>query len=350
MEDTHSREILHDAERIGKRIKRAREKKGVSIEELSASLHISEKVLAAIEEGRHVEGIAPVFMRGFIRSYAQHVEAWDEDLEQQMRQDQELQEVPVKPLFQRSPFPKRKNKRVRNVLVFFILGAAGYLIYALFYFSPPSPESVSEMIPADSKHKLNEPDKTSINTETSITETSPDQKETIPEVTTEPEMPVQNPSPAELPEPEAAGKLTDAEPLNGGEEDTDPFPSSKPEAVLEAEGEPTLDEPAEFAAAVEKKLPDVLEDHLPPPVVSSMKLVISATDRTWISIALDGGPYRDVQFEAGESYEWETNNQFLLTLGNSAAVHLMLDGRELEFDRSRSLLTDWGIRTDSRIE
>ncbi|MCH2293973.1 MAG: DUF4115 domain-containing protein, partial [SAR324 cluster bacterium] len=67
---------------------------------------------------------------------------------------------------------------------------------------------------------------------------------------------------------------------------------------------------------------------------------------TWMSIALDGDKYLDVQFDAGESYIWEAKESFRLTLGNTAVMYMMLDGREIEFDRSKSLLEDWVIHSN----
>ena len=64
-----------------------------------------------------------------------------------------------------------------------------------------------------------------------------------------------------------------------------------------------------------------------------MELLISATERTWMSIALDGDEYLDVQFDAGESYIWEAKESF-----DDPGQHrcdVMLDGKEIEFDRSK---------------
>ncbi len=64
-----------------------------------------------------------------------------------------------------------------------------------------------------------------------------------------------------------------------------------------------------------------------------------------MSIALDDDEYLDVQFDAGESHIWEAKESFKLTLGNTAVMYMMLDGREIEFDRSKNLLEDWVIHS-----
>ena len=41
-----------------------------------------------------------------------------------------------------------------------------------------------------------------------------------------------------------------------------------------------------------------------------------------------------------------SEESFRLTLGNTAVMYMMLDGREIEFDRSKSLLEDWVIHSN----
>ena len=77
-----------------------------------------------------------------------------------------------------------------------------------------------------------------------------------------------------------------------------------------------------------------------------MQLIISSTERAWFTILMDDREIMDVMLDAGESYELEANERFVVTLGNTAALHLMFDGREIEFDRSKSLLTDWVIEAN----
>ena len=61
---------------------------------------------------------------------------------------------------------------------------------------------------------------------------------------------------------------------------------------------------------------------------------------------MDGEASLALQFDAGESYIWEAKESFRLTLGNTDVMYMMLDGREIEFDRSKSLLEDWVIHSN----
>lgn len=56
---------------LGRRLKLAREQKGISIQEVGLSLKINPRVIAGIEEGDRELLPAKTFLRGFVKSYAQ---------------------------------------------------------------------------------------------------------------------------------------------------------------------------------------------------------------------------------------------------------------------------------------
>ena len=98
-----------DLGQIGYQIRSEREKNGWSIADVSASLRINEKILKAIEEGRSEEGIAPVFMRGFIRSYLRHLKLWDDSIDTPLQNAPELKQKAIKPVFQKTYVPKESH-------------------------------------------------------------------------------------------------------------------------------------------------------------------------------------------------------------------------------------------------
>ncbi len=109
VEDLMTESSLTDLSQIGYRIRSEREKNGWSISEVSAYLRINEKILKAIEEGRTEEGIAPVFMRGFIRSYLRYLKLWDDSMDTPLQNTPELKQNAIKPVFQKSRVPKESN-------------------------------------------------------------------------------------------------------------------------------------------------------------------------------------------------------------------------------------------------
>ena len=77
--------------------------------------------------------------------------------------------------------------------------------------------------------------------------------------------------------------------------------------------------------------------------VEPLVLEVEASEDTWISIAVDKKETKDVRLEADIIQQWEAKKQYLLTLGNTHAVRVLLNGREIETNRAHQLLTDWVI-------
>ncbi len=84
-------------EEIGRTLREAREAKGLSLEEVQADTKIRRKYLQALEDGREDEFPAEVYLRGFLRSYANYlgldglalVEEYRRTREEQMDEQEE---------------------------------------------------------------------------------------------------------------------------------------------------------------------------------------------------------------------------------------------------------------------
>ena len=84
--------------------------------------------------------------------------------------------------------------------------------------------------------------------------------------------------------------------------------------------------------------PEVEQDYLEP-----LTLEVEASEGTWISISVDRNEAKDIRLGTDEIYQWEAKKEYLLTLGNTHAVRILLNGREIETNRTHQLLTDWVI-------
>ena len=84
--------------------------------------------------------------------------------------------------------------------------------------------------------------------------------------------------------------------------------------------------------------PEVEQDFLEP-----LTLEVEASEGTWISISVDGNEAKDIRLSTDEIHQWEAKKEYLLTLGNTHAVRILLNGREIETNRTHQLLTDWVI-------
>src|SRR5262249_57323755 len=64
---------MQDGPRLGALLRKCRESKGASLDDLSRATRIARRYLVAIEEDRLRDLPAPVFVRGFLRSYCASV-------------------------------------------------------------------------------------------------------------------------------------------------------------------------------------------------------------------------------------------------------------------------------------
>ena len=85
--------------------------------------------------------------------------------------------------------------------------------------------------------------------------------------------------------------------------------------------------------------PEVNQNLLDPPLT----LEVEASEGTWISISVDGNESKDIRLNTDEIYQWEAKKEYQLTLGNTNAVRILLNGREIETNRTHQLLIDWLI-------
>ncbi len=73
MADTPGSAASPELEAIGRRLRAAREVRGVTLEAVEAGTHIRKRYLEAIEAGRARDIPGDVFLKGFLRSYADHL-------------------------------------------------------------------------------------------------------------------------------------------------------------------------------------------------------------------------------------------------------------------------------------
>ena len=67
-------------ESLGSYLRRAREEKNVSVEQVAYATRISLKMLRALEEDDHTALPAPTFVRGYLQAYAKYVRIDTQDL------------------------------------------------------------------------------------------------------------------------------------------------------------------------------------------------------------------------------------------------------------------------------
>jgi len=275
---------------LGQQIREARITRNLSLESVSGHLHIPVKTLQSIEDGCEGNLLPPVFLRGLVRSYCLFLGLENTGIidktDRLLKSDDENKQLNLKSL--RPVYENRESKPIGIILTVLVLIVGGFFVYSFYFLQTPfSFNGDNETI-----------------TEPLVVEVEPIIK------------PVQKSTPAIQ------------------------------ESVSPAEPSPEIPEVSTEITLVEKKQTENIQIIKPVAVQNSVEplvLEVEASEDTWISIAVDKKETKDVRLEADKIQQWEAKKQYLLTLGNTHAVRVLLNGREIETNRAHQLLTDWVI-------
>jgi len=274
---------------LGQQIREARITNNLSLESVSGHLHIPVKTLQSIEDGCEGNLLPPVFLRGLVRSYCLFLGLENTGIidktDRLLKSDDENEQLNLKSL--RPVYENRESKPIGIILTVLVLIVGGFFVYSFYFLQTPF----------------------SFNGD----------NETI----TEP-------------------MVVEVEPI------IEPVQKSTPaiqEFVSLAEPSPEIPEVSTEITLVEKKTENtqIIQPVALQNTVEPLVLEVEASEDTWISIAVDKKETKDVQLEADKIQQWEAKKQYLLTLGNTHAVRVLLNGREIETNRAHQLLTDWVI-------
>ena len=294
---------------ICQKIREARISKQLSLESISGHLHISVRILEAIEDGNPNNGPTPVFFRGMVRTYCQFLELDKTGLIEKIDNllkiadpDGKLNTIKITQgsvRWRPNNFSRNDSHPIRNAITILIILLGGYLFYSLYFVQEPF------FLAEDNA-------------------TNPQQSAVEGEVATEPEQNVV----AKIQETAVAADST--------QEIAD-----KPEVQKEVQEEST-----EVATVDEKQVETTkksIEQVIIQAPVEPLTLEVEASEGTWVSISVDGNDIEDYRIEADEIQQWEAKEKYLLTLGNTQVVRVLLNGREIETNRTNQLLTDWVV-------
>ena len=274
---------------LGQQIREARITNNLSLESVSGHLHIPVKTLQSIEDGCEGNLLPPVFLRGLVRSYCLFLGLENTGIidktDRLLKSDDENKQLNLKSL--RPVYENRESKPIGIILTVLVLIVGGFFVYSFYFLQTPfSFNGDNETI-----------------TEPLVVEVEPIIK------------PVQKSTPAIQ------------------------------ESVSPAEPSPEIPEVSTEITLVEKKTESIqiIKPVAVQNTVEPLVLEVEASEDTWISIAVDKKETKDVRLEADNIQQWEAKKQYLLTLGNTHAVRVLLNGREIETNRVNQLLTDWVI-------
>jgi cytoskeletal protein RodZ len=274
---------------LGQQIREARITNNLSLESVSGHLHIPVKTLQSIEDGCEGNLLPPVFLRGLVRSYCLFLELENTGIidktNRLLKSDDENKQLNLKSL--RPVYENRESKPIGIILTVLVLIVGGFFLYSFYFLQTPysfsgDNETITEPLVVEVEPIIKPVQKSTPTIQESVSPAEPSPE--IPEVSTE---------------------------ITLVEKKTESIQTIKPVAVQNT--------------------------------VEPLVLEVEASEDTWISIAVDKKETKDVRLETDKILQWEAKKQYLLTLGNTHAVRVLLNGREIETDRAHQLLTDWVI-------
>ncbi len=300
MEETET--VEDSLQQIGKDLRTAREAQKLDLAEVAEAIHVNLNSLKSLEDGDFHSPPGPVFMRGFMRSYANYIGMDAEPLQQRLSgllDDKDsghtLQRVKAVRI---SEPPATANVWTRVALGAIVLAVAliVYLYLPENAFTP-EPETVT---------------------------TEPEAPEASAEARPE------TPSESQAQAPDATPEAAPAEEAARAEAPVSSEPEA-PEAVATAEA-PAEAEAPEAAPA--------------PPAVLPLLLKVEALEPTWVGIAVDDQTPIDVKFDPSETFEWEASEGFQVIIGNSRSVLVSLDGQAIPLEKDPPKLVQLTLDRD----
>jgi cytoskeletal protein RodZ len=304
-------------ESIGQFLKSKREAKGTTLEEIAQATHINKRFLIAIELEEFEKLPGDIFVKGFIKTYAQYIDLDTNEIMETYRErfeKKEPEKIVEKDIrFKSLPVETstRPNKFLPVGIAFLVLVGVSYL------FSDYAMKSTN--VSLDQKKEKQEKMSSSVSDKA---KTSGEQENGLVGHNDE--------SGQEILMGEG-GKKSETEAVATGAVNRD-----KKEAVAGSRRE---EKPAQEGAALMGSKP-VLEV----PATEELMLKMAADSDSWMLIKIDNETMkRDFILKAGEAVTFKALKDFSITTGNATGVRLYLNGKEISWPKKDAIIHDFII-------
>ncbi len=351
--------------RTGSLLKKAREEKGLSLNEIGLSLKISSKVLRAIEEGDEAQLPAKTFLRGFVKSYATYLRL-DADEVLKIFQE-EMGSTSPKPYIRPTNTPvtneesteqatsapvaaaatnesprndklhslnETKNTKaiIASVVVIVLIGLIVFTKRMIDKYSKEAEVTAGVEQTLDGLTPVSE----SANPEAPTEEAA----EAVAVAPTSAPMSVASPSPSPLASPVASATPTaTATPVPSVTPTPKPSPSPTPTVTPKPS-------PSPVASPVAAAAPSPTATPSPTPVASPsatptptptpkeekpkpVELIVEAMDSVEIEYSAANGKSQKIRLSADQVHTFKSRSGLKVTISNGGAVNLILNGRDL---------------------
>jgi transcriptional regulator with XRE-family HTH domain len=269
---------------LGEYLRGEREKKNLSLKELSKATRIRKRLLEALEGDEHHLLPPAVFVKGFLRLYARELGLHERGV---LSRYEDFLSRDQAEAAERLPSKRRKA-------LFPLAFLVGILVISALM--------VAYLVISDLR-----------------------QEETLRPTQVE-GQPLPEPIMPEEPEP-----IMPEEPEPIMPEEPEPIMPEEPEIVLPPSVAGGVSKEAEEEEEVVDEVPGAFSETeaLVYEGTEEMSLLFKASQITWIRIQLDEGIPYEVTLRGGESYRVRAFRRFLLRIGNGGGVELFLDGISL---------------------
>ena len=262
-------------ETFGEYLKRERESRNISLEEIVQTTKISRRYLIALEQDLFDQLPATTFTKGFIRAYAKHIGLDPEDVILRYLDIYENQVLADQPGWRGRESRKWLFFMIGAAILVALLLVAGILIWRSVQTEEAEPDLPRSL-------EILEEEEAQIR----------QLREELGLVTPEPSAP----SPQEeAPHPDKGSAEPSATP---------PVAPSSPQATIESE-------PGKAPV---------------PPESEGITLQANALEQAWMEVTVDEGVPHEVLLKKGETVRWEGGTSISLVIGNAGGVSLTLNG------------------------
>ncbi len=299
--------------KTGEILRKAREEKGFSLNEVALSLKISSKILKAIEAGDETQLPAKTFLRGFVQSYSTYLRL---DVENIMATFfEEVGSTRPKPLLKTidsqpsisdrssagtqaqskqdhlAPINQKSNTKTVIVIV------TGAILVGLILFTKKMIDKYTKEAQVESPIAISEP---------------------LPETSA---SPIPSPTPSENMSVADAAPTPSASviPTEASTPSIIPKPSPSPSASPSVTPTPT---PTPSLSPSPTATPEKS-------VAKSIELIIEALDAVDIEYSSNNGKKTNLKLNPEQVHTFKSKNGLKLSISNGGAVNLILNGRDL---------------------
>ena len=299
-------------ENFGSYLKHERELRGVPLEEISGATKIHIRYLKALEENSFDELPGEVFIKGYIRSYANTIGSDVEEMLNIYKESVEFKKQADIPIASSSFTLRYKTFLIYGLLILAVIGllfGVGYLIKNGMGDSLEKPEL---KIPShETQTEVTEPP---INSSSDLSENPLDEE--IIDASGVDVVESVNPEQEDF----VPGNLLDPS-VNKEDvlEEKISFPQTLAEVMVQDLSIPLTDLNSQTSVEVEKPL----------------KLLIRAKEISWFNMTIDNFREEDFIIPAGTSKTFWGNELIRLTVGNKTGVELFLNGETIALPESK---------------